>query len=187
MTATPSIWSCPDEQYNTQARQITSVPVTCDCDCGALDPDCFNDPNAPIFGCQYGETCSQIGTCVNGQAVAITWINKNLLNVTGSNPTVEFNQLVNENPAIINTTERALRVLNRFTWDNNDASEFLTAQDITISDGLLESHQAATLTFSGSCALKDALTLDTLHWTPPAASLIAGGSIDIATLWNSSN
>lgn len=36
--------------------------TTCDCDCGARDPDCYLDSN-PVAGCEAGERCVSDGTC----------------------------------------------------------------------------------------------------------------------------
>lgn len=34
----------------------------CDCNCGAWDPDC-DDPEAKVYHCELGQTCSQPGVC----------------------------------------------------------------------------------------------------------------------------
>jgi hypothetical protein len=50
----PASWTCSPLVY--QAFDA------CDCACGAPDPDCGN-PNLPVLGCGFGDTCSPEGTC----------------------------------------------------------------------------------------------------------------------------
>ena len=63
----PSAWHCPAHYYNANDG--------CDCECGAVDPDCTRDPShqkvQPVVGnCPYdfktrrGATCSSEGKCV---------------------------------------------------------------------------------------------------------------------------
>jgi len=56
-TCIPDTWTCEPAYYNATDG--------CDCDCGAIDPDC-SDPNATVYGCDDpGETgvCLPDGTC----------------------------------------------------------------------------------------------------------------------------
>jgi hypothetical protein len=41
----------------------------CDCECGAVDPDC-TDPNADLYGCLEGQTCSAEAHC---EGVPTAW------------------------------------------------------------------------------------------------------------------
>lgn len=50
----PTGWTCPDVFYEDGAD--------CDCECGAVDPDC-SIANAPIYGCEDGEVCNASGMC----------------------------------------------------------------------------------------------------------------------------
>lgn len=49
----PKAWIC--------APSIYGALDSCDCGCGAKDPDC--DLGLPLFGCKQGETCSAAGVC----------------------------------------------------------------------------------------------------------------------------
>lgn len=51
----PASWHCPGEFY--------SAYDGCDCDCGALDPDCTGDPPQAVFNCDSSEICLY-GRCV---------------------------------------------------------------------------------------------------------------------------
>jgi len=57
----PQDWECDPERFNASD--------SCDCDCGAYDPDCDNSSLA-ILNCQDGKCLN--GTCANG--VPSTWI-----------------------------------------------------------------------------------------------------------------
>jgi len=50
----PTTWTCDEAWYGTLDG--------CDCNCGALDPDC--DLGQEVFNCEFGETCGPEGTCV---------------------------------------------------------------------------------------------------------------------------
>jgi hypothetical protein len=52
----PATWTCKPSKF---AEGKTSG--TCDCDCGAPDPDCA-DPYLPMTGCGFGQTC-EAGVC----------------------------------------------------------------------------------------------------------------------------
>ena len=47
-------WTCLETYYGSDDG--------CDCECGAYDPDC-DDPEAKLYGCATGESCSSDGTC----------------------------------------------------------------------------------------------------------------------------
>ena len=51
----PAAWTCPEYSYFSGG--------SCNCDCGARDPDC-EDPEAFLIGCETGEKCSDLGKCV---------------------------------------------------------------------------------------------------------------------------
>ena len=54
----PTDWTCDASFYSTFDG--------CDCECGAVDPDCdITDPPQTLFGCQPGQTCEN-GQCVGG-------------------------------------------------------------------------------------------------------------------------
>lgn len=53
----PASWTCKASKY---AEGKTSG--TCDCDCGAYDPDC-DDVHLKITGCGYKQTCDKQGQC----------------------------------------------------------------------------------------------------------------------------
>jgi hypothetical protein len=55
-SAAPADWTCAPEKYNDGA--------TCDCACGAHDPDCDLD-NPPIAGCTGTQICGSDDTCVD--------------------------------------------------------------------------------------------------------------------------
>lgn len=55
--AVPAAWTCKPSKF---AEGKTNG--TCDCDCGAYDPDC-NDVYLPIAGCGYKQTCNKEGKC----------------------------------------------------------------------------------------------------------------------------
>lgn len=50
----PATWTCEGARYEDGA--------TCDCDCGAPDPDCADGARA-VRGCESGEACVFDGTC----------------------------------------------------------------------------------------------------------------------------
>lgn len=50
----PSGWTCAGEYYEDGAD--------CDCECGAVDPDC-SIAGAQVFGCETGEVCNASGMC----------------------------------------------------------------------------------------------------------------------------
>jgi hypothetical protein len=60
----PAAWTCKPSKF---AEGSTSG--TCDCDCGAPDPDC-NDKNLDILGCGYKQTCGSDGKCQGAIAPA---------------------------------------------------------------------------------------------------------------------
>jgi len=64
--AVPTSWKCHATTYNTSDG--------CDCDCGAVDPDCATDPDN-IFGCSKGfnATCSNSGVCVYEKTIPSKW------------------------------------------------------------------------------------------------------------------
>lgn len=51
----PAEWTCEKSEYNDGA--------TCNCECGAVDPDC-DIANAPVDGCTTGQVCGSEGTCL---------------------------------------------------------------------------------------------------------------------------
>lgn len=51
----PPEWRCEPESYGSGGA--------CDCDCGAVDPDCAL-PSRPVYGCQDSMVCGDEGTCV---------------------------------------------------------------------------------------------------------------------------
>lgn len=67
-TAVPPGWTCNPAYYNEQP------PATeyCDCECGAVDPDCSNPAN-PVDGCLAGEVCNAQGLCEAGGGVPPGW------------------------------------------------------------------------------------------------------------------
>lgn len=50
----PATWTCDPAAFHDGA--------TCDCDCGSVDPDCW-DGALPVAGCVNGDTCS-VGKCI---------------------------------------------------------------------------------------------------------------------------
>ncbi len=50
-----SLWTCPTAAYQDG--------FTCNCGCGAPDPDCATLPGAKVIGCPRGQSCSVGGTC----------------------------------------------------------------------------------------------------------------------------
>ncbi|MDX2091305.1 MAG: hypothetical protein SFX73_25830 [Kofleriaceae bacterium] len=54
--AVPAEWTCQKAQYNDGA--------TCNCACGAHDPDCDID-NAPVAGCTGNQVCGSEDTCID--------------------------------------------------------------------------------------------------------------------------
>ena len=55
----PQSWTCDLSYYDAKDG--------CDCECGAMDPDCV-DPDQTLYGCETGETCNSAGHCVPCQA-----------------------------------------------------------------------------------------------------------------------
>lgn len=51
----PDTWTCEPDRYGDGA--------TCDCNCGAPDPDCA-DPALPVVGCPEDVGCGADGTCL---------------------------------------------------------------------------------------------------------------------------
>jgi hypothetical protein len=51
----PSTWSCDLESFGSGGP--------CDCECGAVDPDC-SLPSRPVLGCQAEMICGSEGTCI---------------------------------------------------------------------------------------------------------------------------
>jgi hypothetical protein len=62
--AVPPTWTCNPSKF---AEGKTNG--TCDCDCGAYDPDC-NDIHLKLTGCGYKQTCDASGKCVGEIAPA---------------------------------------------------------------------------------------------------------------------
>jgi hypothetical protein len=61
----PAAWTCADAAYDAGDG--------CDCNCGALDPDCSID-NQPAKGCPDGSACTPHGLCgVGGTCGAAPW------------------------------------------------------------------------------------------------------------------
>ena len=60
----PAEWVCDPGYYN-QADG-------CDCDCGALDPDC-EIPDADVYNCSPGATCNAQGQCEGGLVIPPEW------------------------------------------------------------------------------------------------------------------
>ncbi len=54
-TPAPSGWTCNAEYYDAADG--------CDCECGAVDPDC-SISGAQLWGCAAGQVCSAAGLCV---------------------------------------------------------------------------------------------------------------------------
>jgi hypothetical protein len=52
----PAEWTCEKSKYDDG--------TTCDCACGAPDPDCDLD-EPPVAGCTTGQVCSSEGTCLD--------------------------------------------------------------------------------------------------------------------------
>ncbi|MEW5848047.1 MAG: hypothetical protein AB2A00_04505 [Myxococcota bacterium] len=50
----PNDWTCEGATFDDG--------VSCNCDCGAVDPDC--EAGLPVVGCDAGETCAWTGVCV---------------------------------------------------------------------------------------------------------------------------
>ncbi|HVK84060.1 MAG TPA: hypothetical protein VM513_08130 [Kofleriaceae bacterium] len=59
----PAAWTCPKDQY--------ADGTTCNCECGAHDPDCDID-NAPVGGCTGAQVCGVDDTCVDACDVLAT-------------------------------------------------------------------------------------------------------------------
>ncbi len=57
-------WLCNPSQYNDGN--------SCDCDCGAYDPDCDN-PQLETLGCAKGEACNLDGSCTMPAYAPETW------------------------------------------------------------------------------------------------------------------
>jgi hypothetical protein len=64
-TNVPPGWTCVLSWYDEDPPN-----EFCDCECGAVDPDCSN-PNAPVEGCAQAQTCNAMGMCEGG--VPPTW------------------------------------------------------------------------------------------------------------------
>ena len=54
--ATAPGWVCDASKYDDG--------LTCDCNCGATDPDC--EASRPIVGCGFNQRCAEGGHCVPG-------------------------------------------------------------------------------------------------------------------------
>jgi len=54
-TGVPDDWTCNPGWYG--------VGDDCDCDCGAVDPDC-QDTSLDVYNCEEGEVCSSNGACI---------------------------------------------------------------------------------------------------------------------------
>lgn len=61
----PAEWNCPEQYYNTSDG--------CDCNCGAIDPDC-EDNSTKIYGCHFGfgVTCNS-GICAYETTIPSQW------------------------------------------------------------------------------------------------------------------
>jgi len=59
----PTTWRCNPTAYNSGER--------CDCDCGAVDPDCQFDARA--FNCAAVDTCNALGQCEPPPEVPDMW------------------------------------------------------------------------------------------------------------------
>jgi hypothetical protein len=55
-TGVPTGWTCEEAKFDDG--------VSCDCGCGAADPDCAVTPALPVVGCATGEVCSSLSICV---------------------------------------------------------------------------------------------------------------------------
>jgi S1-C subfamily serine protease len=60
----PDTWRCNPAFYGTGDD--------CDCGCGAPDPDC-QIPSLPIYGCEFGEQCTEQGVCARPEGVPSEW------------------------------------------------------------------------------------------------------------------
>ncbi|MBK8172091.1 MAG: trypsin-like peptidase domain-containing protein [Sandaracinaceae bacterium] len=60
MAGVPVSWSCPSSFYNDSDG--------CDCECGAVDPDC-SDANQTLFNCNADAVCGSTGHCEIPEAV----------------------------------------------------------------------------------------------------------------------
>lgn len=72
VTGVPSAWTCPAEWYSNDDG--------CDCNCGAVDPDCNGDQST-VDGCPVGfagtgvASCSATGTCqFSGKTASPYWL-----------------------------------------------------------------------------------------------------------------
>lgn len=59
----PPTWVCSNRWYAAQDG--------CDCDCGAIDPDCSN-PAEEVSGCAPGSECKADGTCE--ESIPASWV-----------------------------------------------------------------------------------------------------------------
>jgi hypothetical protein len=58
----PSSWSCASNYYNSSIYE-------CDCQCGAIDPDCNNPhADAEVYGCAAGQTCDSTSSQCTGDS-----------------------------------------------------------------------------------------------------------------------
>lgn len=62
----PEAWTCEEERWSDYE--------VCDCECGAVDPDC-TDASLPLAGCEEGERCAYGGRCVEieDSAPPVAW------------------------------------------------------------------------------------------------------------------
>jgi hypothetical protein len=182
--AAPVGWTCNPALYDT-ATQNPTAPLTCDCNCGVVDPDCFVDPTPPIFGCGYGEICSVDGLCIAVANVPITWINHaTFTTLASTQATVTFGTLVNENGGILNVVARPIQVDTRFVWNNLGTTPFLVCQDIGIHGTVqyfaaTAAPSSVALTLRSDCTFAPGavLTVDYVDWAPTASSKITAGTI----------
>jgi len=60
-------WTCNPSYYDE--TKAGAAEIFCDCNCGAVDPDCSNAMNA-VDGCLKGQTCGAMATC---EGVPTAW------------------------------------------------------------------------------------------------------------------
>lgn len=53
----PHLWTCDKAKYEDGA--------SCDCACGAVDPDCGATPALPVAGCTANQVCGSDATCID--------------------------------------------------------------------------------------------------------------------------
>ena len=59
----PTSWTCDPQFYGEDESTLPAGMTTCDCECGAPDPDCAENQDNGVYNCTPGQLCNDSGMC----------------------------------------------------------------------------------------------------------------------------